>query len=118
MKFGQFVYNLRMKERLTLREFCRITELDPGNWSRIERSLATPPKSKQVLMDVAKALKLKQKSDDWHTLFELATIGYMPSELLDNPSLVEMLPVLFRTVRGDKPSKQDLERLIQMLREK
>jgi len=117
VKFGQLVYELRIRQRLTLREFCRMTELDPGYWSRIERGLHHPPKSKQVLNNIAKALKLKENSEDWHTLFELATISFIPAELLANPSIVDMLPALFRTVRGDRPDKQDLERLIEMLRE-
>ena len=118
MKFGELIFELRIKRGLTLREFCRKTELDPGNWSKIERGIHNPPKSREVLMRVAGALEIKKGSDSWHSLFELASISFVPAELMDNPSVVNMLPVLFRTVRGEKPDKKTLEKLVEMLREK
>jgi transcriptional regulator with XRE-family HTH domain len=116
MKFGEFVHAARIKKGLTLREFCRMTEIDPGNWSKTERGLQTPPKTRPVLTEVATALGFKEGSDDWQTLFELATISFIPSGLLDDNSITEMLPVFFRTVRSEKPNKRELAKLIEKLR--
>jgi len=117
MKFGEFVHAARIKRELTLREFCRVTGIDPGNWSKTERGLQAPPKSRQALEEVARALGFKENSDDWQTLLELASICFIPIELLDDDSIVDKLPVFFRTIRGEKPSKKELERLIDKIRE-
>jgi transcriptional regulator with XRE-family HTH domain len=116
MKFGEFVHAARIKRGLTLREFCRINELDPGNWSRIERGLQAPVKSRTILEEIARTLGFEDGSDEWQTLFELASIGFIPRELLDDAAIVDKLPVFFRTLRGEKPSKEELERLIEKIR--
>ena len=41
--FGTFIKELRMKQRLGLREFCLKYEHDPSNWSKIEREVLSPP---------------------------------------------------------------------------
>jgi len=115
--FGDFVKKLRIKNGITLREFCRRTNLDPSNWSKIERGILSPPKSKEVLREIGKALKLQKNSEDWFTLMDLATISHIPTELLVDKSMVEKLPVLFRTIRGEKPSRKELEELIKILKE-
>lgn len=117
MRFGEFVHAARLKRGLTLREFCRISEIDPGNWSKMERGLQSPPKSRAALSNVAMALNIKDGSDDWQTLFELASISFIPPDLLNDNSIVDKLPVFFRTLRGEKPSKRELERLIEKVRE-
>ena len=115
--FGEFVKSLRVDKRLTLREFCRITGFDPSNWSKIERGVLQPPKSKMVINKIAKALSLKEKSEEWYTLIDLAAIEHMPKELLTSQSITEKLPVFFRTLRGQKPTREELEKLIQLIKE-
>lgn len=116
MTFGAFIKSARIKAGLTLRGFCRIVNADPGNWSKIERGILPPPKSKRVLKEIAVALKLAEDSDDWHALFDLASISFIPRDLLDDRSVVEKLPVFFRTLRGEKPAREELEKLIQKVR--
>ncbi len=115
--FGKFVRDSRIKNALTLREFCRITNIDPSNWSKIERSISSPPKSKQVLQEIAKILNLSENSEDYNILFDLAAISHIPPDLVSNQRIVEKLPVFFRTLRGEKPSRGELEELIKMLKE-
>lgn len=115
--FGAFIKSLRIKNSLTLREFCRITKLDPSNWSKIERGILPPPKSKQVLEGIARILNLQEGSEDINTLFDLAIISYIPSELIGNQKVVDKLPVFFRTIRGEKPTRKELEQLIKILKE-
>jgi transcriptional regulator with XRE-family HTH domain len=117
MKFGEFVHAARIKKGLTLREFCRMTEIDPGNWSKTERGLQTPPKSRAVLTEVAETLGFQEDSEEFQTLLDLASISFIPENLLDDSSIVEKLPVFFRTLRGEKPTRQELEELLEKVRE-
>ena len=117
MNFGEYVHAARINRGLTLREFCRTAQIDPGNWSKTERGFQTPPKTRPVLEEVARTLGFKKGSDSWKTLFELATVCFIPSDLLDDAAIVKKLPVLFRTLRGEKPNKRELQKLIEKLRE-
>lgn len=114
--FGEFVKDLRINKSLTLREFCRISHLDPSNWSKTERGLFPPPKSKKLLNELARVLNLDVGSDDYATLFDLAAIAFIPLELLSDQKVIEKLPVFFRTVRGEKPNRKELEELIDLLK--
>ena len=116
MTFGAFVKDARIKANLTLRGFCKALKIDPGNWSKIERGLLPPPKSKKVLGEIARILRFKADSEDWHTLFDLASISFIPPELLDDQTVVESLPVFFRTLRGEKPEERELKALIEKLK--
>jgi len=114
-QFHDFVKEKRKENELSLREFCRATELDPSNWSKIERGIAVPPKSSEVLTKIAEILNLSE--DETYLLKDLALIGAFPGELKPSDSILEKLPVFFRTVRGDKPTREELERLIKTIRE-
>jgi len=115
--FGEFIKSLRIKNEITLREFCRQINVDPSNWSKIERGIQTPPKSKKFLEAIAEILKLKKGEEDYFLLFDLAALSFIPNELIEDKTLVEKLPVFFRTLRGKKPSKEELEQLINLLKE-
>ena len=115
--FGEFIRELRLKAGLTLRHFCQLTGFDPSNWSKVERGLLSPPKSKTVLIEIARALNLTEESEDYKTLFDLAAIGQIPADLVSSSRVMEELPVFFRTIRGEKPTRQELEDLIQALTE-
>ena len=49
--FGRFVKEMRTRKGMSLREFCRLANLDPGNWSKVERGKFPPPKSREVVSD-------------------------------------------------------------------
>ena len=117
INFGEFVRDLRIKNGLTLRNFCRITNIDPSNRSKIERGILPSPRSKKVLQEIASVLNLSEESEDYNTLFELATIGHIPLELLDNQRVFDKLPVFFRTLRGEKPNREELKKLVKLLEE-
>ena len=114
--FGEFTKDLRLNNQLTLREFCRITKLDPSNWSKIERGVFQPPKSKVILNEIAKVLNLEKGTEDWYTLMDLAAINYIPKDLIDDKSILDKLPIFFRTVRGQKPTEEELEELIRLIK--
>ena len=118
LTFGGFVKDLRIKSSLTLREFCRVSNMDPSNWSKIERGLLSPPKSRRILQGLTEVLKLKEGSEEYNTLFDLAAIGSIPSGLVGDQAILDKLPVFFRTIRGEKPSRKELEELIKILKKK
>lgn len=117
ISFGEFVKDMRIKNSLTLREFCRLTNMDPSNWSKTERGIFPPPKSKKILLEIANILNLQEGSEDYNTLFDLAAISYIPPGLVSNQAVVNKLPVFFRTLRGEKPTRKELEDLIKIIKE-
>jgi transcriptional regulator with XRE-family HTH domain len=116
--FSSLLRKLRAKRGLTLREFCLQNHLDPGNYSRLERGLYPPPQGHEQLEKYAYALGLQEGSDEWLELFDVAaaTRGEIPRDLLTDAELVEKLPVLFRTLRGQPVSPEKLDQLAELIR--
>jgi len=116
--FGTFIKDLRLKMGLGLREFCLKYGHDPSNWSKIERDKLSPPKDRETLEKWAEQLGLKEESKEWYLFFDLASIskGNIPSDILSDKELANMLPLFFRTVRGQKPSKDELLKLAEKMR--
>ncbi|HNY02868.1 MAG TPA: helix-turn-helix transcriptional regulator [Bacteroidales bacterium] len=114
--FGVFVKEVRTTKEITLREFCRKSWQDPSNWSKIERGLIPPPKSKVALDQIASALEIEPGTEEFNTLIDLAAISFIPNELLGEEEILEKLPAFFRTVRGGPPNEKELEDLIELIR--
>ena len=116
--FGTFFREMRGKAGLSLREFCLENGFDPGNISRLERGLLPPPESHEKLDQYAKALGVKKGSDDWYTFYDLAAAerGRIPKDVLNDEEIVERLPVLFRTLRGQRVDDEALDDLIERIR--
>lgn len=109
--FANFIREKRISAGLTLREFCRSTGIDASNWSKIERGIKTPPQSKNVLEEIASILKIKESSQEYKELMDLAALSSVPEELIES-EILEQLPVFFRTVRGERPTAEELDTLI------
>ena len=118
MTYGDFVKTKRLECGLGLREFCKQAELDPSNWSKVERGMLPVTNDRSKLESIAILIRLKKGSSDWSTFFDLAFISQhrIPDDLLEDENLVEILPVFFRTVRGEKPSDDELESLLSLLK--
>jgi transcriptional regulator with XRE-family HTH domain len=116
--FGEFFKQKRIEGGHTLREFCRIFGLDPGNLSKIERGLLAPPRSREKLEEYATFLQLEPGTDDWIEFFDRAAAckGVIPEELLEDDELVASLPLIFRTIRGKKVSSKVLNELADKLK--
>ena len=116
--FGTFIKELRTRQRLGLREFCQERGHDPSNWSKIEREVLAPPRDEETLRAWAKQLGLKQGSEEWLKFLDYAAVdaGRIPDYVLKDEKLVAQLPVFFRTLSGDKPSREDLEKLVELIR--
>ena len=117
--FSEFFKTRRIANRKTLRQFCIGNGLDPGNISKLERGLLPPPQSREKLEEYAGYLKIKKGSDDWYTFFDLAAAetGRIPEDIMTKENIGNKLPVLFRTLRGQKVTDENLEKLIKMLRD-
>jgi hypothetical protein len=118
MTFGRFVKEHRLKIDQTLREFCEAHDYDPGNHSRLERGVTTPPQDQEKLDALARALRLKQGSEEWNEFHTLAAVenGQIPRQVTEDKELLRRLPVLFRTI-GSKPmSGEKLDKLIEMIK--
>lgn len=117
-KFGAFFKEVRLRAGLSLREFCLKHSLDPGNMSRLERGLVPPPQGRDKLEEYSRFLGLKKGADDWYQFFDLAAAesGRIPEDVLSDESVVARLPLLFRTLRGQKVPDEKLEELIRQIR--
>jgi len=117
--FGQFFKKARIKLGMTLRQFCLENNLDPGNISKLERGILPPPTDADKLGKYARVLRIKEGSNDWYEFFDLAHAsgGRIPEEILRDKHLVSKLPLVFRTLRGQKLTKDQLNKLAEKIRE-
>jgi len=111
--FGEFIKSRRIMLGVTLRQFCLKHGIDPGNYSKLERGLLTPPQDREKLEEYAKHLQLKKESTEWFEFFDLASAenGRIPDEFRQNREAISHLPLVFRTLRGERLSEEDLEKL-------
>jgi transcriptional regulator with XRE-family HTH domain len=114
--FGNLLKSLRIKKELSLRDVCKLTEYDPSNWSKIERGKMFPPSSIGILNKWAKVLGLKGKDIQDFTDQAIVAQGMIPREVLSEKDLVEHLPAFFRTLRNKKPNKEEIERMIELIK--
>ena len=116
--FGSFFKEKRKEQGFTLRKFCEIHKLDPGNLSKLERGLMPPPQNRDILEKYAGYLNIKPDSDDWYTFFDLAAscTGKIPEDVMSDEELVKKLPLIFRTLRGQKVPKEKLHELAELIR--
>lgn len=118
IKFGGYFEQLRQAQGLTLRMFCKRAACDPANISRMERGMIPPPKGRDILEKYAKALGLVEGSDEWYKFFDLAAAdqGIVPQDIMADAELVKVLPAFFRTLRGQKPTDEEMTKLAEKIR--
>jgi transcriptional regulator with XRE-family HTH domain len=116
--FAAYFKALRKEKRITLRAFCEKAGADPGNISRMERGGMVSPQDRDILMRYAQALGLVEGSAEWYQFFDLAAAGrgMIPHDLMDDEALVRQLPAFFRTLRGQKPTEEELRQIVHKLR--
>lgn len=116
--FGMFFRSRRQALGLSLRDFCKKHHLDPGNVSKLERGQLSPPQSKDKLESYARALALVPGSPEWEDFFDLACaqVGRIPEELMDD-RVIESLPLLFKSLRGDEQSSKRIASLLRQWRQ-
>ena len=117
--FAAYFKALRKEKRITLRAFCETAGADPGNISRMERGGMIPPQDRDILTRYAQALGLVEGSAEWYQFFDLAAAGrgMIPQDRMDNEALVRQLPAFFRTLRGQKPTEEELRKIVHKIKE-
>ncbi|MFA5086367.1 MAG: helix-turn-helix domain-containing protein [Candidatus Paceibacterota bacterium] len=120
LNFGESLKKLRLDANLTLRDICKIVSYDPSNWSKIERGVMAPPKDAKLLENWAEALKLAKESKEYSQFMDEAKVaqGSIPEDILADENIIDYLPAFFRTVRNKKPTKEDIDLLISVLKNK
>ena len=117
--FGEMLRELRLKKGLTLRKFCRLTGLDPGNVSRLERGIEKPSKKPEFIDRIAALLGLDSGTDEYEDFVSAAAIsaGYLPRKILSDEDLLERLPIFFRTLDGSKLTDEQFASLVEKIKE-
>ena len=117
--FGDRLRTRRKELRLGLREFAQEAEMDPGNLSKIERGRLGPPQSEEVLNRICRALEYKPGSEEGRRLKDLAAAdtGRIPPEVMEDRDVMARMPLLLRTVHNKQLSPEELDRLIEMIKE-
>ncbi len=119
MSFGDYVRDLRIANKKTLRQFCLENKQDPSNWSKLERGINPPPKDDEVLKQWASYFGLKPSSEGWEKFMDVARIsrGEIPKDIMDDEKAVSLLPAFFRTVRGADVGEDEVRKLIAKIKE-
>ncbi len=119
-RFGSLLRDHRRRVGLTLRAFAADTNLDPAYVSRIERGVISPPKDDLKVALLAEAVGLNEGSAEWQEFKDAAALdaGRLPSDLASDEALLNKLPILFRTARGERPTRQELTDLYEFLKDK
>lgn len=119
MHFGDFIKELRLRNGMGLRDFCKKYGHDASNWSKLERGKNLPPSNDSILEGWADQLGLTKFSSDWYTFIDLAAAarGEIPSDLINNEDIVSKLPLFYRTLRGQKPTNEEMRNIAKLLKE-
>jgi transcriptional regulator with XRE-family HTH domain len=116
--FGEFIKERRIEKGISLREFCKRTEIDASNWSKVERGILAPPQDEEKLRKIAQVLNIKFGSSLWQEMKDKANIdaGIIPEDIRTDEKVLNSLPVFFRTIRSENPTPEELDKLIDMIR--
>ncbi len=117
--FGEYFAKLRREHTgLSLREFSETHGFDAGNMSKLERGKLAPPRSQDKLEEYARALKVEKGSSEWFEFFDRAAAsrGEIPRDVLEDAEVMDHLPVLFRTLRGEQVPEDQLKKLLDIIK--
>lgn len=117
-KFGKILKELRIKKELSLREVCKLVDYDPSNWSKIERGRISPPSDLKTLAKWSRALGILKEPKKFQEFADAAMIaqGIIPQDILSQKNAADYLPAFFRTLRNKKPTKEEINRLVELIK--
>lgn len=116
MNFGDKLKELRIQKRLTLRDCAAALQVDPSNWSKLERSITPAPKDIEILESWAEFFELT--GEEKASFFDLAALSrkQLPGDIADDARVMQALPAFFRAVRGKELEGDKLSQFIEDLR--
>jgi transcriptional regulator with XRE-family HTH domain len=117
MKFGELIKNLRIAKELTLRQCCAELDVDPSNWSKMERGVTPPSKDAKLLEHWAKYFGLTGAKRQ--EFFDLASLARqeIPLDMANDAKVIAALPAFFRAVRGNELEGERFKQFMEDLRE-
>ena len=91
---------------------------DASNWSKIERGKLFPPSDSNILQKWTEELGIKKESSDWYTFFDLAAAarGVIPADIMRKEEIVTKLPLFYRTLRGQRPTIDEMKNISKLLK--
>ena len=117
--FGEILRGLRVDAGHSLRKFAKLVGMQPSNLSFIENDRVNPPREKEILFRLAKALMLKKGSKEWGLFFDSAAQDMddrIPADIADDRALRSYLPVMLRAVEKKQLNKKEMQQLIDRIR--
>lgn len=119
--FGDWVRGYRAEKQITLREFCRRGDVDPGNWSKLERGVMAPPSDKELQrLIVREIIGLDERHPDYYKVFALmdnAQAAISRSEPPHGPDLIGALPMFVTKSDGTRLTAEELDKIVAFVRE-
>ena len=108
--FGDEFIELRTSAGFSLRKFCKKMNLDPGNWSRVERGVSKPPLEKEFYNRIENIFNISSSKKE--ELISMAkAIRIIPKELQET-ELMEHMPVMLRKIDGQPLKNDEIEGLV------
>lgn len=117
--FGQLIKTRREELRLGLREAAERAGIDPGNLSKIERGRVNPPQDEDMLNRLCRALEYDLAAEEATRLRDTAFAenGRFAPDILSDAAVARRLPLLLRTVHNKQLSEEQLDNLIERMRQ-
>lgn len=118
-RFGELLREHRKELRLGLREFALRAGMDPGNLSKLERGILNPPQDRGLLDRLCLALELDLAGAEVQKLRDVAAVenGRIPADIAEDEEIMAKIPLLLRTVHNRQLEPEQVERLIEMIRD-
>lgn len=118
VSIGEWLREKRRSASLGLRQFALLINDSPSNVCNIENGHREPWKNEPKLRLVAQVLGIKEFSDDWDTLFELARRPEQPPVDLTPYMNVPLVPTLLRTIGEYQLGEEEISQLLRYVRSK
>lgn len=115
--FGELLKSYRIRKELTLRECSQRLNIDPSNWSKMERDINPAPKSEDVLATWSNEFGLNP--EEQREFLDAAAISRreLPQDMASNEKILEALPVFFRVARGAEMTEEKLNQFVETIRQ-
>ncbi len=113
---GSFLRDVRMEKEISLHEMCKRTGFDSTTYTQIELGEICPLGEDDFLKKAANAFCFDAGSREY---LELEKLTIESEKIIVDPkerSLMSMLPAFFRNANGGKPTREDLLRILKLLK--